>query len=1395
MRTRRWILVIALFVAFTALVTYHGWNLLQVNERIKKYVLVKIRPAFGGEFEIKKLDMSLGAVHLKNVTVNNHDFLLEIEDVRIGFNFINLVKNSFRPQRIPQDILFIKPHLTIQTNFIKNLRTTPTDSSHLEVSYDEYWEKIKNLDFIKRITISKGRISFVDSVNNEARLAHDINGWFSSQEEGFITTRLVGKLLHSRTYNLLMNARIDKIEEHLDLLDVKVKHYEGKEKIPIIMPGYFDIKQGTIDGSILLTRKGSNEKKFDVEGEISINDGALQIYDKPLYFDNININAKIRDQNCTIENSNFLFNGSYIDVAGRIHNILAPQLDLTIKSDYFDLKKNIRYVAPKSTINLRGYSNLLIRVTNTFNNPTLAGQILSPKLTINDKTFQQVKTIISLEDSIFKIKEFSSKLEGIELSGDAQIDLPRIENNVVFSITSHGEITPELLKLPFRSLEKNITQFQLKGNGSFTRVSGTVDVRLKTLSSLDTTFQFNGDFKFGDKKLTFRLNSPFHHFESEGHVFFSESQPKYYARLSGVHNILYNFPELKRIKKIFNYKTSMVQIQGKKSNWKIIGRYAWNGRANRTANMSCRIISKNDRTQIAADINIYSGGETFYSNLNVIKAPEYWEIKNINIENIFKCNGHVSLDEEKEVAAKVSFQNASLSDFGNLIFSNSQLIDQGKLNGAIIFKGTLNNPEMSGNLNFTRIMLNKIGLYDCRITWHLVDNKLVLNKFNIKWNQQPIFFCDGIYSLSADQFNFDFLGRDVDLNSMVTTILNKPGLLEGKASSELQLRGSLKRPKLYGKVNFEKGKLGPFSFSNIRLDLGAEQFSETSTDSIETDSLKTDGVVFNHILVTRIGQFEMQGQGIIPYSSQKPMNIELKGKGNILSLLPELTPFIRKTKSNGEWIVNFSGRPKNLIVSGGRLVLSEGYLRLGDVAPEIKNVTGNMELEQDGFLNVKSISGKIRGKPFTFRNFRPDSTLSDTTMETFSIPEFGLDLGIFTLETSPKGIPLHIPGLMAKGEIGQFVFSCKRDSGRFYFAGPLEQPIVKGKIQLQNVNFTFPFIKNNSADTTRNDPVVEVLKQINWNLTAIAGKDLHYQREIPSGVDNVYVDLIVDVGVGGLEFNGILSDKSFGVVGSLESSRGNVEYLDLDFQVIKAGVEFDMNISPKSNVKIDNSTLLPIVYGEGRTTITDSTGYPYYVYLTLLTIDKETGHTMKRGRLGEVIFQLSADNPNLGYTEGELLASLGYSVSNIPKMATDLIGISTDNLLFRPLFRPFERQLERTLGLDMVRFSSRFTRNLIEMNLNDERNFQLNSKLFLLRSTKLMVGKYLAQRLFLLYTGQLEAGLDYRYQQEGFGFRHTLGLEYRINPSLLLQMEYDYNSLLLWQKEDKKIMLRHSFPF
>ena len=1359
-------------------------------------MLFKLYPKLGADFKIKQLEMSLGAVHLKNVEIKDNDFLLQIEDVRIGFNFTSLVKHSFRPQTIPHDILFIKPYLTINQGFIKALQHSSRDSTSLDsVVYQQYWEKLREFDFIKRITISKGKICYNDSVSqSDILLAHDMNGWLITEDAGAIATRLVGKLFRSEMYNLYINGSVNIARGHFDILDVQIKNFEWKKNISLFIPDYFNIKKGMINGVIRITKSEIKNKGFDILGEIAISDGAMQISDKHLFLDKINIKADIVGLDCILDNSGFLFNGSYINITGKINNYFSPRLDLELQSDHFDWRKNINYISPQSSINLSGNSNLSMHISNTFDYPIMSGQILSPNITINGKTFEQLRTVISYGDSIFKINEFSARLDGLDLIGQAESNFSSFSDSLFFSITTTGEFFPTLVPLNLPSLENNNGKLQIYGKGNFSRVSGIINLSLKTATSLETSYQFNGDFTFLDEKLTFHLNAPSHNFKGEGLINLNDSRPVYQFNLNDIHNIIYSLPEFETIKKIFNYKSSVIRLSNEQSEWIINGNYAWNGEIPRTADMKCSIKSQGDRQRIDTSFNIYNSGKKFVSRLNLVKLPGYWDIINISIENIFKSNGFIYTGEDKRIEASIVFFDASLPDLGNLLINDTTSIDQGKLSGSASISGSLKNPRASGTLAFSEVILNQVGIYEGGVTFRLIDKKLALTDFQVDRNQQSLFKCNGKYALDTDRLNFEISGQNIDMNSIVTTIIDKPGLLEGTGSSSIQLKGNLNRPKIYGKINITNGKLGPFSFNHFRVDFGEQSGLASAIDNYDSDSLMDEGVILKNIMVNRVGQFKMQGKGRIPYSSQKSMTVELNGKGNILSLLPDLTPFFKETSSNGEWKINLGGRPKNIDVSSGNLELSEGYLRLGDVAPEIKHIAASMELEQDGFLNVKFISGKIKGKPFTFRNLPSDPYV---TLETFSMPEYNLDLGIFTLETTSKGVPLHIPGLMKKRENGHLIFTGKNAREKFYLAGPLEKPVVTGKIQLQNVNVTYPFINKNPPDSTRKNLVVEILKLIDWDVTAEAGKDLHYQREFPSGVDNAYLDLVANAGGGGLDFKGVINDHSFGVTGSLESSHGNVEYLDLNFEIIKAGVEFDTEISPESEVVFDKNSLLPIVYGEAKTTVTDSTGYPYYVYLTLLTIDNETGYALKRGRLGEVKFQLSADNPNLGlgYTEGELLASLGYSSSNIPKMATDLIGISADNLVFRPLFRPVERQLERTFRLDMVRFSSRFTRNLIEMNLNDERTFQLDSKLFLLRSTKLMVGKYLAQNWFLLYTGQLDAGMNYRYQHEGFGFRHTLGLEYRINPSLLLQMQYDYDSLLLWQKEDKRVMLRHSFPF
>ena len=196
--------------------------------------------------------------------------------------------------------------------------------------------------------------------------------------------------------------------------------------------------------------------------------------------------------------------------------------------------------------------------------------------------------------------------------------------------------------------------------------------------------------------------------------------------------------------------------------------------------------------------------------------------------------------------------------------------------------------------------------------------------------------------------------------------------------------------------------------------------------------------------------------------------------------------------------------------------------------------------------------------------------------------------------------------------------------------------------------------------------------------------------------------------------------------------------------------------------------------------------------------DPETKQELEKGRWDEdVRFRLSSDNPNIvGSNEIQVLASLGYSVQSFPDKAKDVIGISTDNLIFRPLFRPVERKLEQTLGLDVIRFRSSFAKNIIFLNSNAYSKIDTRHRRYLLfRSTQLTVGKYLSKNVFLLYSGQLEVGLDPIYQRDGLGLRHSLDLEYRIYPNLLLELQYNYDRLLLTERDDKRIQIRHFFEF
>jgi hypothetical protein len=420
-------------------------------------------------------------------------------------------------------------------------------------------------------------------------------------------------------------------------------------------------------------------------------------------------------------------------------------------------------------------------------------------------------------------------------------------------------------------------------------------------------------------------------------------------------------------------------------------------------------------------------------------------------------------------------------------------------------------------------------------------------------------------------------------------------------------------------------------------------------------------------------------------------------------------------------------------------------------------------------------------------------TSDGVTLEPWYFKDLGLNFGVLTLQTSKKGVELTIPSLMDEGESGFLSLSGKTENEKFYLAGPIEDPYAWGEIILADSRITFPFPPAESEPSN----AVKFLRNIYWDIVVKAGKDLQYSRKVPGFFGEVNTELNVDPASEGLIFKGVIEKETFYPEGKLISSRGRIDYLDLNFRVEDFGFVFNKGNEPE-------------VYGRASTTVRDSVGaVPKTIYLELYAVDDATGLETRRARWEDFRFRLVSADPTIGESQEQVLAYLGYSVGNVEEKAKKVGGAVTDNYLIRPLLRPIERGIEKYLGIDFVRFNARIAENLLSVgtqnksknNLYNRYNNSTNMPYaWLIQSSEFTVGKYLTQNLYLTYTGQIVA-LAHQEQSE-FSLNHSLGVEYRFLKNLLFEFEYDREMLQLYEiynaksyQEDFKVRFRYSFSF
>jgi hypothetical protein len=273
---------------------------------------------------------------------------------------------------------------------------------------------------------------------------------------------------------------------------------------------------------------------------------------------------------------------------------------------------------------------------------------------------------------------------------------------------------------------------------------------------------------------------------------------------------------------------------------------------------------------------------------------------------------------------------------------------------------------------------------------------------------------------------------------------------------------------------------------------------------------------------------------------------------------------------------------------------------------------------------------------------------------------------------------------------------------------------------------------------------------------------------------------------GRLEFLGVPGEGTLCVAGRLESSRGTVTYVNTDFDVQNAFVEFPPFCEP------------PRLYVEATARARDGTE----ITLTLDSVESALAFGSPGAPLDESAIRLASDSPD-DNTQEKVLSKLKYGIDYEMlageeqaaldrRRAIEVVGGQIGGRIVRPLLAPVEARVRRALKLDLVRIDVDFVEHFLAQ--LDQWSAQEGSAEYVpfLAESRITLGKYIAHDWMLSYVGFSETfEEDIGYQR--LGLRHEVGIEYDVsrNTSLSLRAVYD-PSLSGW---DRRVSIENRYEF
>lgn len=1364
MRKRKWVLVLTSVVTLMIVTAYFSWRLSRANEKVKQLLLEKIHPFLDQSSDIEKLDFNISSLNIKGVrlTPKDRSFSLEVENIRIGYRFWNLFKYGFSPHKVAHQIVLIHPVIVFR--HVESIASSQNGSGGIE----KLIEMTSILKTVKKITVAGAEILFEGDLDHNIRLAYDLNGWLHTNPSDSAIIRLSGKLFSSKEKNLKVSGKLNLNSGQPVFLKAKIDDSEPSPEIPLLIPDFMEVTKGRMRG------EGSYNKEQGVQGFIEIRNSSFSFKNEALFFEDVSLVGNLIGRNLLLKGEIERFNGSYVELEGNIENILKPHLNVNLQCPNFNIPKFVSSFNPTFQTPISDHSQFHFHITGSLSNPIMEGSFKAKGFQIYGNYFHQLNSNVGLQDSIFSITGVAERNDGLTMNLEGRMKLFESAQSTQVKLVVKGNLKSKFPKWIKKSILRCEGDFGIGLTGPLMNLTGETFGHLTLVNIEGNEIRLNPVFYYDQQTLHGEIRSN-QNFKLWGEIKNPFKQTVTWniqcVDIESIIHLLFN----KHLPWSANDFHVSAQFSGSLSKWVFNNQVTDASKDQEKeiclVNLNSEKVNQSGSFKRKISLNglVYNRErEQIELNGQVDLNKNAIIIRNFKLGEIFSCEGIYPSKSEDILRGWVRINKLNLNWLDNLLSSSKSM--NGQLNAKIQIDGTRQQPDITIHGQLKDGLFHSTGIFEGEFDGRIMGRSIEKLQCFIYKNDVP--YMEGFINKTiGDSIKGHITGHNIDYAELLKAMLGKENVVCGKGLFKFDIHGLSTHPILSGTMKIQKGHIGRFSFRQFQCDL---------IDTIHVGNNLSEGSLYilNGYL-EREDNLNINIWGTVPHHHEKDWDMSLSGEGNVLGPLPTFSDLVKAVKSSsGHFFIRIGGRPGDWIMGDGRILISDGEIMFSSALDRIERIQGNMVLNQaNRFLHIQNISGYIDGGKFTFYNSWDNNR--EGRFEPLLLENLGVHLGIIHFLTDSRGIPVHIPGLMEIGDFGRIEFRGETSDETFMISGPVESPILTGILYLSDTRLTYPMLP--IKESIDSESLMKLLKNIEWNLDVIPKKDVHYIREIDSPFGNVYADLQLQNGFEGLHFNGVIQNKDFQVWGMLTSTEGTIDVLDHYFRPER--IIFDYPKGGRS----------PIVTGRAFTTVIDSVGIPSTVWLSLTTQDPMTGLETEGGSWEVIRFRFYTDNPNLGRTEADLMAGLGYAATDMRQIAYDALGIQVENRLFRPIFKPIERELRRHLGLDMFRVSSMLSRNFFDLQSNEITKFDAR---WLLQRTKLTVGKYLAPGFFLTYSGQIQNEIGLRYNLHGIGFRHALTMEYSIRPDLFLEMEYSYDSQLISdRREDTRIWLRHIFPF